>query len=262
MMKPEFYKPFDLEHARAGAPIGLTGGGTARFVAYAEEADPSCCVVVIEDRFNLIGTRRKSGRVNEAGATDNPNDLVMLPLGLINGKPVFVGDVITAPDCKGSFPADAQMNFGDGTVWTWPTPPRAYPETRLSFEALCVSGSMHLTSTNSIGIRALANAALRHACEADQVVPKDESEDAVRKAYADGQAAAFKHEAGSRAARDLAVAQAARAECVRTAEAYRGSFNPVAAISGMVTNDVLAAIIASLDQSLVRTVLAAPGEAA
>lgn len=178
-MKPEFSKPFNLEHARAGAPIGKSGGGTARFVTYAEEADPSCCVVVIEDHFNLIGARRKSGRVNETGATDNPNDLVMLPLGLIDGKPVFVGDELHD---RWSNTVHAYVGMGlDPCHWAWPAPPRVFPVT------LMAAAELDAAWVGADALRRVANAALRHAIDAGQLI-----------------------EPGDRAARDMAVAVAVR----------------------------------------------------
>lgn len=211
--KQVFFKPFDLAHAQAGAPIGKASGGTARFVAYAEEADPSCCVVVIEDRFNLIGTRRKSGRVNEAGAIDNPNDLVMLPLGLIDGKPVFVGDEFLG---HADTPCVAgPLLSSDFSGCRWPAPARMYPVTAVPHSALFDVYAKALRelgykniSAESTGLTAVANAALRHAIGIGQVVAKDEY-DRMTTQYTQVQGEAF--ELSKRGTeRDLAVAQAVK----------------------------------------------------
>ena len=225
-MKPEFSKQFDLAHAAAGAPVGKVGGGTARFVAYAEEADPSCCVVVIEDRFNLIGTRRKSGRVNEVGATDNPNDLVMLPLGLIDGKPVFVGDELVRITTPNETPkAAGPVDRGPFTGWTWPAPAKVYPVTTMrhgdmfdTYSADLFSRGHASAEAHSSGLAAVANAALRHAVDAGQVVPKDEHEAALYRLGDQLKGV----DLGARATRDIAIAEAVRTAALTCNPIARG----------------------------------------
>lgn len=175
MSKPELRRPFNLEHAKAGAPIATARRGNARFVAYEETADPSCCVIVIEALHNTVGTRRKNGRVNETDAHDNPYDLVMQPLGFIDGKPVFVGDELVT-------------RFGDKFVVevkhigdldeenTWPVPEPVYPEMLMSDGDLVSNyygGGPVSHEQEYQAWRRIANAALRHAIDIGQVVLPD-----------------------------------------------------------------------------------------
>lgn len=70
-------KPFDLEAAKAGAPIVTGNGRPVRFIMQVADAHESCCVVILELDSRFIRTRRASGRVNESVGPDNPNDLFM-----------------------------------------------------------------------------------------------------------------------------------------------------------------------------------------
>lgn len=216
-MKPEFSKPFDLAQAAAGAPISKINGDTARFVAYAEEADPACCVIVIEYRSGLIGTRRKSGRVNETGATDNPNDLIMLPLGLLDGKPVFVGDQLEQRDRRNA--AWIRRNAQPGDRYTdngevrWPAPAKAYPQSTLIPDHLRAEYNRDLGGPVDAAMQRVANAALRHAVDAGQVVPKDEHEAALHHLGEQLKGASL----SDQAARDIVVATAVHNACMTLA---------------------------------------------
>lgn len=247
-MKTEFTRPFDLDHAIAGAPIATVDRGPARFVAYADEADRSCCVIVL-DMKGVVGTRRKSGRVNEFGATDNPFDLVMTPLGLIDGKPVFVGDIVKSPDCK-QVEADHRMNFGEGSTWQWPAPERMYPETQMTDAELCTSvPTMHKINQSPSaceqfildGFRSLANAALRHAIDAKQVITTDEHLDALMALGQNMKGVEIKRHA----ARDMAIAEAVR-NCARNN--FHSPFENLVGSHayGRISNINLAAIIATV----------------
>lgn len=248
--KPEHTRPFNLDHAMAGAPISTAERGPARFVAYSEEADVSCCVVVLDYR-GIVGTRRKSGRVNETDAVDNPFDLVMVPLGYIDDRPVFVGDKFLWPVSHEPRIASPDMAGGDWSACRWPAPAKVYPETRMtekerwgSIRAAGIEnfnigtgraeGDEYLKHTPADITAAIANAALRHAIDAGQVVPVadvaamsgklDKAVATLEQAgYTDNGGLLWKPPIGNRptpeyrAARDIAVAQGVLDVCARAA---------------------------------------------
>lgn len=180
MMKPEFSKPFELAHAAAGALIANRHGDEAFFVAHVPEA-VSQSRIIVRFKSGEIGTRRESGKHYEGDQVHG--DLVMLPLGLIDGKPVFVGDELLTPTgtkwtatplCR------ADRSFGD---CRWPAPEKVYPKTQMDQTELADAAlhSGHETMVCTGGqLYAIANAALRHACEAGQVVPVSEARPGVR----------------------------------------------------------------------------------
>ena len=86
----------------------------------------------------------------------------------------------------------------------WPETTMTYCQ--LEFAYLNEGGA---TSWNSHAARTLANAAIAHACETGQLVTKEAHDDAVSKAYKDGQGAAYKNASESRNERDMKIAKAA-----------------------------------------------------
>jgi len=107
-------------------------------------------------------------------------DLRMLPLGMLDGKPVFTGDAIE--DGPGDWtPGVAHAANRNFTNCRWPAPPRTYPVT------LIAAAELDAAWTGAEALRRVANAALRHAIDAGQLI-----------------------EPGDRAARDMAVAVAVR----------------------------------------------------
>lgn len=209
MSKPEFSRPFSLEHARAGAPYCCRDGQQAEILKW------DCN----HQRFPLIGVvcektyhYPESWTVSGEQASDEEferrpgRDLVMLPIGMLQSKPVFMGDeLVTRFGEKFVVEKEHIGDLDEENTW-----PPSYPVTQMLLEdfdsTIIASGSKECISASAAC--AIANAAIRHAIDAGQVVLADVSEESVRQAYADGQAIAYKHEAGGRAARDLAVAVA------------------------------------------------------
>lgn len=222
-MKPEFLRPFDAAAACRGAPFCCTNGWRAEVLKYAVNG--------------LFGTITKpSGEEYAAswtvagepdsGVISPDKGLAMLPLGRIEDKPVFVGDRLL--DDKGKeFTVVPGQVFGPGCLCKWAPPAKVYPQTKMRHDDMFSIYSAELrgrghtsVEAETHGLEAISNAALRHAIDAGQVVDAEESAEAIRKAYADGQAIAFKHEAGGRAARDMAVANAVRDELVASVARY------------------------------------------
>ena len=72
-------KPFDLEAAKAGAPIVTRDGRPAKFIAHVEEAHPSQRLLVLIDGVVRMefDNGKYLGRGGRGGETDN--DLFMAP---------------------------------------------------------------------------------------------------------------------------------------------------------------------------------------
>lgn len=129
MTKPEFTKEFSIEHARAGAPYGTVGGAGLMCMCLNMRGERPIGGMIKEENYDF------STMWNENGAspyTENYS-LVMLPLGVIEGKPVFVGDEL---DYEGRAQKDPLAKVGalDRAFgeFFWPAPVPAYPVTRMS----------------------------------------------------------------------------------------------------------------------------------
>lgn len=169
MSKLEFSRPFNLEHAKAGAPYCCRDGEDATILKW-DCRDPN---------FPLVGIFGDSDDATEWSAAGQYNcqlnpeyDLVMLPLGFIDGKPVFVGDeIISERDGKAHVAYAEQRNF-NGARWPSSTP--AYPVTRMQLKdfdiAIISSGSKECVDARAAC--AIANAAIAMALiDGDVVLP-------------------------------------------------------------------------------------------
>lgn len=92
-MKPEHTKEFNAEHAKAGAPYCQRNGLAARIGIWdGRSFTTNTCLIgeyeYSEGRFSATPWLASGGNPNGTRS----NDLIMLPLGYCEGKPVFVGD--------------------------------------------------------------------------------------------------------------------------------------------------------------------------
>ena len=71
-------KPFDLEAAKAGAPLVTRDGRPAKFIAHVAEAQPSQRLVVLID--GGVYTKFESGKYAASPAHVSDNDLFMAPV--------------------------------------------------------------------------------------------------------------------------------------------------------------------------------------
>lgn len=160
-MKREHYRPFDPIAAQAGAPYGHKDNAIeVKIYEYFE----NYCTAAYMERANFwLGT-----------SYDYKHDyLVMLPEATCQGKPVYRGDTLYDSDGdKFQFEGCHTQSLLDTCTWE---PAKKWPETTLSdegfykiHEAFRASPPMMLAK----GYREVANAALAHACETGQVVPK------------------------------------------------------------------------------------------
>lgn len=182
MSKPAFSKPFDIISAKAGAPYCCRDGGEAIVLKWdGRRFNESLVGCIGADDGPASWSADGSYMPGEHGA--RPRDLVMLPLGLIDGKPVFVGDKITSPDCKGDTTAHHKMNFGEKSTWAWPASAPTYPVTLMTDGDLVSNyygGGPVSHEQEYQAWRRIANAALRHAIDAGQVVPSAVHDKATR----------------------------------------------------------------------------------
>jgi hypothetical protein len=121
-MKPEHTKPFNAEHAKAGAPYCQCNGLPARIGIW-DGKDQG------ED-IKLIGALTEGNGYEYAATWDSTgwamthnsdSSLVMLPLGYCEGKPVFVGDKLEDTRAKNVFYYFKASDVGaDFTHTTWP----------------------------------------------------------------------------------------------------------------------------------------------
>lgn len=178
MRKPEFTKPFNIEHAKAGAPYCCRGGASADVLKW-DRRHPEYKLAGISDvigEVDALTTWTICG-AHIRGEEESPRDLVMLPLGMIDGRPVFVNDEFVGyvgMACK------AIPNLSsDFSGCTWPAPTKIYPKTMMS------DSEIDIAYRSSIGHsygarRAIANVALRHAIESGQVVTAEQHARALR----------------------------------------------------------------------------------
>ena len=71
-------KPFDLEAAKAGAPIVTRDGRPAKFIAHVAEAHPSQRLLLLID--GVVHTKFENGKHANRPAHVSPNDLLMAPV--------------------------------------------------------------------------------------------------------------------------------------------------------------------------------------
>lgn len=210
MRKPEFSRPFNILDAKAGAPYCCRDGRTAQVLKWDRNVSDYPMMGVVGKSDDPRTWTATGSATYGAHGEEYDCDLVMLPLGMCQSKPVFMGDeLVTRFGDK--FAVEAKHIGVLCEENTWPAPAPAYPVTLMTDGDLVSNyygGGPVSHEQEYQAWRRIANAALRHAIEAAQVIPADTSAESVRKAYADGQAIAYKHEAGGRAARDLAVAVA------------------------------------------------------
>lgn len=93
-----FSKPFSLEHAKAGARFILRNGTKVRILCW-DRKGQGCPLVGLATRdydvSEIVYAWTIQGSI-QLGKLSSDWDLVMAPMAIIDGRPVFVGDVIEA----------------------------------------------------------------------------------------------------------------------------------------------------------------------
>lgn len=208
-MKPEFSKPFSAEHARDGAPFCCADGTAAEIVKWDCRGGECPLLGVIDnDQFGQLSVRWTEAGVPHA-EREIAKSLVMLPLGMLEGKPVFTGDAIE-DGCLGDWTSGfAQPRNRVFTNCRWPAPAKVYPKTRMTGADL-ISATGAADWIDETVIASIANAALQHACDAEQVVPMTDVMEVARSLNKRG-----------RTERDMAVARAVAVD-IRNCWAFEG----------------------------------------
>jgi hypothetical protein len=169
-----FTRPFNLEHAKAGAPYALATGEGVEIVKW--DRKHAQCLVTVSKQDAAVRTYRADGT---QGHGDGKFDLVMTPLGYIDGKPVFVGDKVYSEreaKCKSVVGQEYTVSevtpnwYGGFDDCRWPAPEKQYPVTGMDAVELV---RLHGATLNKSGpdggrhsaVLAVANAALRHAVD-------------------------------------------------------------------------------------------------
>jgi hypothetical protein len=161
-MRPEHTKPFDLEAAKAGAPYCCRDGQAATILKWDGRSADYPLIGVYTEHDDTNSWTMAGGEFNSGSASDC--DLVMIPLGMCEGKPVWWGDKLL--DGRGDeFTAPADNPGLDWSVCTWPKPAPQYPQTRMT--------NMELSSifADSGFSTRVADAVIARAIEDGDVVP-------------------------------------------------------------------------------------------
>lgn len=198
MRESKFIKHFNLADARAGAPIGCTNGAGAEILRY---LDRKMIGIQVTESGNQYASEWNLDGSYCTASHANAMDLVMLPLGFVQGKPFFVGDEIIG-NTGDAFIAEPRDVDGTHDSWRWPAPANVYPKTRMAHEEL-IGAQGGYSYCNPIVI---ANAALRHAIDTGQVITTEQANDEARsltRSFSD-----------ARTVREMAIAQAVRRNCV------------------------------------------------
>jgi hypothetical protein len=167
--KPEFTKPFNLQHAKAGAPYCCRDGDQATVLKWDGRRFNEPLVGCIGDD-DMPASWGCDGRYVPDEHGPRSRDLVMLPLGFIDGKPVWVGDHFITSGGLPCITTTASAGYFKGCCWPAPVP--VYPTFDGSVDMLSIEYSKDMSYCNSL-VR-VANFALRHAIDAGQVVPDAE----------------------------------------------------------------------------------------
>ncbi len=212
MSKPEFSKEFSIQDAKAGAPYCMRSGEAVEILKWNSANEQSL--------IGIIGPSDTIQRWFVSGqwglARSSHNDLVMLPLGMIDGKPVFVGDEFEELQrgskwAKGrATPDHAGVSFSN---CRWPATARIYPVTTISPDYLRAEYNSEMGGLVDDALRRTANLAIKHAIDSKQVITADEHKAEIADLHSKW-VAQITEMNGKRAARDMAVAKAVRLACL------------------------------------------------
>lgn len=261
MSKPEFSRPFNLEHARAGAPYCCRDGHAAHILKWDRNVSD----------YPLLGVIRKSDDPRTwaiTGSTTYGNhgeeydcDLVMQPMGFIDGKPVFVGDeFIGHANTPCVVKAGLSSNFAG---CRWPALAPVYPKTLMSDGDLVSNyygGGPVSHEQEYQAWRRIANAAICHGidngylldpCEKQAISIKASSEDIARIMSAGTGRTSIQYvptnESAQDVKRDLAIALAVRNACISRCEPIAGRQQLMRALGDIDLSAIIASVTGAKD---------------
>ena len=108
-------KPFDLEAAKAGAPLVTRDGRPAKFIAHVAEAHPSQRLLVLIDVVVL--TRFESGKYAGSPAHVSNGDLFMAPVKRTVWVNLYEHGLARWHDTEGCADIGAGNNRLGGRAW-------------------------------------------------------------------------------------------------------------------------------------------------
>jgi len=146
-------KPFNLEHAKAGAPVAIGKDDPIEILKWDYPIKTVGSMVMglrHADTFPLVCIWDQDGN---RFSGDGNQDLMMAPLGQCEGKDVYYGDRLQHKELEWYIVATQPSDFGS---CKWPHPPRVYPVTHMS-------DTQSVTLTGPLASRTMIiNAAIRH----------------------------------------------------------------------------------------------------
>jgi hypothetical protein len=187
---PEHFKPFNREQAISGAPFGCKNGNKATVILWADD-------VLIGYVEAANGPHSMDWKNNGDARRDEWHrgcDLVMLPVDMLDDKPLFVGDKIMVKDYEKEdhpwVPATVGPKTTQGAAklygWRWTSEEPEYPKTRMSPDDLYEIHRAQDAWKPRTAFLAVANAAIARAIQDGDVVPVamlEKMEKEVEKAY-------------------------------------------------------------------------------
>lgn len=186
--KPAEVRPFNAHDAHNGAPYSTRSGKPADILLWTAR-DPLYPIVGVVGDDDVPMRWRADGGFGASAGKQYAEDLVMTPLGMVDDKPFFCGDVLLSA-IGSKFKAEPRDQDGAVHLWRWPAPEVVKPEytaSTISDAALHDAwGRAHMgRQTISFrfdgGIaRAVADASLRHALETQAVVPMADVQEVAR----------------------------------------------------------------------------------
>src|SRR5882672_2577799 len=158
----EHFKPFNIEHAKAGAPCKCYDG-TFTEIIYWTALTQNFPIVA------LLGKEQSLMRYREDGTSSFPTSsyLVMTPIAFIEKKPVYWDDKIVT---QFGITIQAHIWFSQKESFEFCTWPVTYPKSQISDDELYEIWVASPLLTDSL--RAVADAVLRHAIKSGQVIFK------------------------------------------------------------------------------------------
>lgn len=170
--KPEFTKPFNAEHARAGAPYYCANGLAAEIFKWdaKNKTFPLMGSVVLSNGIECGASWTTNGNWSADGS--HGQDLVMTPLRMINGKPVFVGDKLVPLAHPTHTPTEVTPDSRPcSSLWAWPAPANVHPVSLMTSSEL--RSIYDFDAPLLVNLSIIANAVIKHAIDAGQLFTAD-----------------------------------------------------------------------------------------
>lgn len=152
-------KPFDLADAKLGHPVQTTYGRPVAIIKFDKRGQYPIVGIITEDERESVDswTITGSNSVDPRDACNETHGLCMAPLGTVDGREVYPGDMLlnTAEDLV---PVPHGVPFDPG-MWSWPAPKRNYPVTQMGAERLAQEVA---TVPYPLGYTAIADIVIKH----------------------------------------------------------------------------------------------------